>query len=168
MKKQTKHFPFLAIQQQRFELSYLNHSQANHLPSEKQCHQWLWHAIKNHHRRAQISLVFFDETEARQYNRDYRNKDYATNILSFAENESIPPFLEKGAVLRGDLIICPPVVEQEAQQQNKTLNDHYAHLIIHGALHLMGYDHIEEADAEQMEKLEIQLLTQIGIANPYE
>lgn len=164
----NRHFPFLSIQRQRFALTYLNQSRAPNLPNEHQFYQWMWHALKNFYRRAELSLVLLDEDTARQYNRDYRNKDYATNVLSFAENEGIPRFSDPHAILRGDLIICPQVVEKEAQEQGKTLVEHYAHLVIHGTLHLIGFDHIHDEDAAHMEQLETELLAQLGIQNPYE
>lgn len=167
MKKQTKHFPFLSIQQQRFQLAFINDSSAD-VPSEKQFYQWIWHALKGFYRRADIALVLLDEEAARAYNRDYRQKDYATNVLSFAHHEGEFSFAEQENVLQGDLIICPQVVEKEAKEQNKPLADHYAHLVIHGTLHLIGFDHLEDDEATEMEGLERDLLAQIGIANPYE
>lgn len=174
MKKQTKFFPFLAIQRQRFQLSYVNESQVTDLPTEKQFYQWIWHAMKDFYRYAEISLVLLDENEAQAYNRDYRGKDYATNVLSFAHNEGedfLEFFLENQPnqdVLRGDLIICPQVVMREAAEQGKLLHEHFAHLTIHGTLHLMGFDHMTDEEAEEMESLEIKLLAQLGMANPYE
>ena len=168
MKKQTKKFPFLDIQKQRFVLHFDNESSADNLPSEKQFYQWIWHALKNFYRRANISLLLLDEVQAQIYNRDYRGKDYATNVLSFALNEGEFSFVEQDDTLRGDLIICPQVVAKEAAEQGKNPHDHFAHLVIHGALHLIGFDHIEAEEAEQMEHLEIPLLAQLGIANPYE
>ncbi|MDK4528559.1 rRNA maturation RNase YbeY [Kingella kingae] len=167
MKKQTKHFPFLRVQQQRFALAYINDSSANDVPSEKQFYQWIWHALKNFYRYAELSLVLLDEEAARQYNRDYRQKDYATNVLSFAHNEGEFSFVEQDNILRGDLIICPQVVAKEAAEQGKSLHDHFAHLVIHGTLHLIGFDHIQDDEAEQMEQLETELLAQLRIANPY-
>lgn len=167
MKKQTKHFPFLKIQQQRFVLNHINHSSANHLPSQKQFYQWIWHALKNHYRRAEISLVLLDQAAAQAYNRDYRGKDYATNVLSFAHDD-VAVFGLADDVLRGDVIICPQIVAAEAAEQGKILHHHYAHLVIHGTLHLMGFDHIHDDEAQIMENQEIQLLQQLNIANPYE
>lgn len=167
MKKQTKSFPFLQIQKQRFNLNYDNASSAENLPTEKQFYQWIWHALKNFYRYADISLILLDENEARAYNRDYRGKDYATNVLSFALNEGEFVFVEQDDTLRGDLIICPQVVAKEASEQGKSLHDHFAHLVIHGTLHLIGFDHIEDDEAEEMEALETELLAQLRIANPY-
>lgn len=168
IKKQTKHFPFLSIQQQRFELFYLNESDDTNVPSEKQFYQWIWHALKNEYSHAQISLVLYNEDEARKFNHEYRGKDYATNVLSFALNEGECWQPESTQTLIGDLIICPQVVAHEATEQNKPLMHHWAHLVIHGTLHLMGYDHIEDDEAKIMEALETQLLAQLNIANPYE
>lgn len=167
MKKQTKHFPFLYVQQQRFQLAFINDSSVHDIPSEKQFYQWIWHALKNFYRRAEISLVLLDEAEAQAYNRNYRGKNYATNVLSFAHNEGEFSYAEEADTLRGDLIICPQVVAKEAAEQGKSLADHFAHLVIHGTLHLMGFDHIEDDEAEEMEQLEIELLAQLHIANPY-
>ena len=164
----NKRYPFLIIQKKRFQFHFDNQSNASELPSEKQCFQWIWHAFKNEFRRADISLLLLNEAEARAYNRDYRGKDYATNVLSFALNEGETMLPENDGALHGDLIICPQVVEKEAKEQNKPLLHHYAHLLIHGTLHLMGYDHIEDDEAEIMEHLEKQLLAQLNIANPYE
>lgn len=167
MKKQTKHFPFLRIQQQRFQLTYINDSSETHIPTEKQFYQWIWHALKNFYRHAEISLVLLDEDAARAYNRDYRDKDYATNVLSFAHNEGETLWTTHDNVLRGDLIICPQVVAREAAEQGKRVADHYAHLVMHGTLHLIGFDHIDDDEAEEMESLETALLAQWHIANPY-
>ncbi|MDO4433069.1 MAG: rRNA maturation RNase YbeY [Alysiella sp.] len=168
VKKQSKHFPFLQLQKQRFHFVYENQSCVSDLPNEKQFYQWIWHALKNHYRRAEIALVLLDEDEARAYNRDYRGKDYATNVLSFAHNEDGVWLPENDVILRGDLIICPQVVAREAAEQGKNPVHHYAHLVIHGTLHLMGFDHIQDDEAEDMERLETQLLAQIGIADPYQ
>src|SRR5690606_11330766 len=96
-------------------------------------------------------------------NRHYRGKDYATNVLSF------PADLPEGVKLPllGDLVICVPVVTREATEQGKRLNDHYAHLTVHGALHLLGWDHEDEREAECMEQLEREILASLGIADPY-
>lgn len=122
---------------------------------------------QNFYRYAEISLVLLDEEAARQYNHDYRGKDYATNVLSFAHNEGEFSYAEQEDTLRGDLIICPQVVAKEAAEQGKSLHDHFAHLVIHGTLHLIGFDHIEDEEAEEMEALETKLLAQLNIADPY-
>ena len=159
--------PFLKIQRPRFQLHFNNQSSEHNIPSERRFYQWLWHAFKNEYRRAELSLVLLDEADARVLNRDYRQKDYATNVLSFALNEGEFSFAEQDGVLRGDLVICPQVVVREAAEQGKLPAHHYAHLAIHGTLHLMGYDHIADDEAEEMESLETRLLAQLGIPNPY-
>lgn len=166
--KQAKQFPFLSIQKQRFAFAFANQSSERNIPSEHQFYQWIWHALKHAYRRAEISLLLLDEADARAYNRDYRQKDYATNVLSFALNEGEIMLPESDHTLRGDLIICPQVVAREATEQGKLLAHHYAHLVLHGTLHLMGYDHISDDEAEEMEALETALLAQLGMANPYE
>lgn len=165
--KRAKKYPFLTLQRQRFTLHFDNQSSLSELPSEQDFYSWAWHALKNEYRRADISIVLLDEEPARAYNADYRSKDYATNVLSFALNEGeiMPDQLSDG--LYGDLIICPQVVLKEATEQGKTPAQHFAHLTIHGTLHLMGYDHIEDGEAEIMETLETRLLNQLGYPNPY-
>lgn len=114
--------------------------------------------------RRELTIRFVDDTESQALNREYRGKDKPTNVLSFSfEN---PPGMT--LPLLGDLVICHDVVAQEAQAQNKLLMNHYAHMVIHGTLHLMGYDHIDEQEAEEMEQLERQLLATLHIPDPYQ
>lgn len=110
----------------------------------------------------QLTLRFVDAEEGRSLNRTWRGKDYATNVLTFAyaEQEDDP--------VSGDIIICCPVIEQEAQEQGKALEAHYAHMIVHGVLHAQGYDHEEDDEAEEMEALETELLAELGFTNPYQ
>jgi probable rRNA maturation factor len=109
-----------------------------------------------------IRLVNIEESQ--QLNSQYRHKDKPTNVLSFPFE--VPEGIELN--LLGDLVVCVQVVEQEAKEQNKVLFDHWAHMIIHGCLHLLGYDHINDTDAEEMEALEIKILAELSINNPYE
>lgn len=136
-------------------------------PTAAEFQRWIWQSCKNEYFYANITVLLCDESEARVLNREYRQKDYATNVLSFAlnEGECAYPFHHK--VLNGDLVLCPQVVMREAEQQGKSLQAHYAHLTVHGILHLMGYDHIQNEEAELMESLEIGILYQLGYANPY-
>ncbi|MDO5356602.1 MAG: rRNA maturation RNase YbeY [Conchiformibius sp.] len=167
--KRGRHYPFLSLQQQRFQLHFADESGINGLPDARQFYRWIWHALKNDYRRADISLMLFDEAAARACNRDYRQKDYATNVLSFeVEQEDWFGAIDGGSVLRGDLVICPQVVLREAAEQGKSAEAHFAHLAVHGTLHLMGYDHIEPSEADEMEALEIRLLAQLGYPNPYQ
>lgn len=111
---------------------------------------------------AQITLRFVDAEEGRTLNRNYRGKDYATNVLTFAYTED-----EDSEVTQADIILCTDVLEREAAEQEKTLEAHTAHLVIHGVLHAQGYDHESDDEAEEMEALEIEFLADLGYANPY-
>ena len=109
---------------------------------------------------AEVTVRFVDAIEGQTLNRDYRGKDYATNVLSF-------PY-ESGTTLSGDLVLCLPVLEREAQEQGKSLEAHSAHLIVHGMLHLQGYDHeTGRAEAKRMEALEREILADLGYPDPY-
>ena len=109
---------------------------------------------------AEVTMRFVGTEEGRNLNRDYRGKDYATNVLSF-------PY-ESGEQLCGDLVLCLPVVEREAQEQGKTLEAHFAHLIVHGMLHLQGYDHETGSDdADRMEAVEREIMETLGYPDPY-
>jgi len=111
----------------------------------------------------ELNILIVGSAEGRRYNREFRGRDYATNVLSFPYEAA--PGEHSG--LLGDLVICAPVVAREAREQHKDPRDHFAHLTIHGALHLLGYDHETDADAERMEALERTVLATLGIADPY-
>ena len=112
-------------------------------------------------RPAEITVRIVGTTEGRKLNREYRNKDYATNVLTF--DYAIEP------VVMADLVLCAPVVAKEAKEQGKTLEEHYAHLLVHGTLHAQGYEHeTNEVDALEMEALEVLLMEGMGYGNPYE
>ncbi|MDO4640935.1 MAG: rRNA maturation RNase YbeY [Neisseria sp.] len=166
--KQAKRYPFLKLLQSRLHLYLEDHSGLPQIPSEQQFRRWIWQAVKNRFRHAEISLILLNETDARTYNRDYRGKDYATNVLSFALDEGETMFAHQPDTLSGDLIICPQIVAKEAAEQGKPIEAHFAHLTIHGALHLMGYDHLSDEEAAVMESLEIKLLNQLAYPNPYQ
>ncbi len=112
---------------------------------------------------AELTIRFVDAEEGRTLNRDYRGKDYATNVLTFAYTED-----EHNDITQADIILCSDVVQHEAAEQNKTLDAHCAHLIVHGVLHAQGYDHEADDEAAEMEQLEIDTLAQLGFANPYQ
>ncbi|WP_426209682.1 rRNA maturation RNase YbeY [Massilia sp. TWP1-3-3] len=114
---------------------------------------------------AELTVRFVDAEEGRVLNRDYRNKDYATNVLTFAYNEGEE--LADDEPTRADIILCTDVLEQESTEQKKTLEEHAAHLIVHGVLHAQGYDHDDDDQAQEMEQLERDILAAMGYADPY-
>lgn len=139
------------------------------LPSEQEFTAWVQATLATQGiSTAELTIRLVDKAESQALNRDYRQKDAPTNVLSFALDIDLPlevSFLE--VPLLGDLVVCTPLVAEEAQQQNKPLVHHWAHLIIHGTLHLMGYDHITDEEAEEMEALEKSILQQFAIPDPY-
>lgn len=138
-------------------------SEGDDHPPPTDIEQWINTAIGSRMEHAQVCLRIVGEAEITELNNTYRHQDKATNVLSFPAD--LPDHIE--LPLLGDIVICAPVVEQEARTQGKPSGAHWAHMIIHGTLHLLGYDHIEQQDAEIMEKLEIELLASIDIDNPY-
>ena len=132
-------------------------SEAANLPTRPQFRRWVKAALQ---RDVQIALRLVDESEGRELNKNFRGKDYATNVLTFVYDDADP--------LYGDIVICAPVVEQEARAQHKELHAHYAHLAVHAALHLQGYDHENEADAVAMEGRETAIMQKLGYADPYQ
>lgn len=139
-------------------------SKAPNLPTEAQFQQWLEAAILPFQEIAEVTVRIVDEEESQQLNFDYREKDKPTNVLSFPFE--LPPGVEELPLL-GDLVICAQVVAAEAAEQGKELHHHWAHMVVHGCLHLLGFDHINDEDAVQMEAEEILILQQLGIKNPY-
>ncbi len=133
------------------------------LPDEDLLMSWAQSALSADNTESEMTIRIVDEDEIQTLNRDYRAKDKPTNVLSFPAE--IPE--ELGLSLLGDLIICADIVNEEAKQQGKTQTAHWAHMVIHGTLHLQGYDHIEPNDAEIMEKLEIEILQKLGFPDPY-
>ena len=118
--------------------------------------RWLRHALASD---AEITVRIVDAQEGQELNREYRKKDYATNVLTF--DYTLEP------VVTADLVLCAPVVEKEAKDQGKTLQAHYAHLIVHGALHAQGWDHELDEDAQVMELRETEIMVRLGFENPY-
>jgi probable rRNA maturation factor len=137
------------------------------VPSAASFRKWVAAALENRIREADMSIRIVGEDEGRALNRHYRGKDYPTNVLSFPAE--LPEGLPEGVhlPLLGDLVICAPVVAREAAAQGKAVSDHYAHLTVHGVLHLLGWDHEDPADAEAMEALERDILAAMGVADPY-
>ena len=135
------------------------------LPSDAELKQWVELALQDYSADAEVVIRIVDSEEISVLNQQYRQKSGATNILSFPFE--VPEGVE-GIDLLGDLVVCSSVLEQEAFDQKKELKNHWAHIIIHGILHLLGYDHIEENDANEMEAKEILMLQKLHINNPYQ
>ncbi|MDR7133850.1 putative rRNA maturation factor [Lysobacter niastensis] len=137
------------------------------IPAAISFRKWVAAALANRIREADLAIRIVGSKEGRALNRHYRGKDYATNVLSFPAE--LPEGLPKDVKmpLLGDLVLCAPVVAREAKEQKKPLAAHYAHLTVHGALHLLGWDHDDEREAECMEQLEREILATMGIADPY-
>ncbi|ARP37512.1 rRNA maturation RNase YbeY [Vibrio syngnathi] len=133
------------------------------LPTEQDIQLWLDKTIPQFQENAELTVRIVDTEESHQLNHDYRGKDKPTNVLSFPFEA--PPGMELD--LLGDLIICRQVVEKEAEEQSKPLLAHWAHMVVHGSLHLLGYDHIEDDEAEEMESLETEIMQTMGFEDPY-
>ncbi len=133
-------------------------SRSTEQPTRAQLRRWVMRALEQ---SAQITIRLVDRPEGQALNREFRGLDHPTNVLTFVYG------LEQG-LLHGDLILCAPVIKAEARAQKKPLEHHYAHLVIHGVLHLQGYDHLRTQQAQRMEALEILLLKTLGIPNPYD
>ena len=133
------------------------------VPAAVSFRKWVAAALKGRIREADLAIRIVDAKEGRALNRHYRGKDYATNVLSF------PAELPEGVKmpLLGDLVICAPVVAREAKEQRKAAAAHYAHLTVHGVLHLLGWDHEDDKEAEAMEQLERDILAELGLPDPY-
>lgn len=140
----------------QLDLSLQLASQAADIPSVAQFKRWVRAALRV---ETSLTIRVVDEDEGRQLNASYRGKDYATNVLTF-------PLTEE-PLLMGDIIICAPVVAREAIEQGKSLLAHYAHMTVHGVLHLHGYDHEVDAQADLMEAMEIAIMHKLGFTNPY-
>lgn len=138
---------------------------ANNIPSEADLRTWANQAAHELSHDADLCIRIVEPEEIQALNKTYRHKDKPTNVLSF-------PFdmedIELERAILGDLVICPAVLQQEAIEQSKSLEAHWAHMVVHGTLHLLGYDHEDEADATIMEQLEIDILNKMGYHNPYE
>ncbi|UJF18812.1 rRNA maturation RNase YbeY [Vibrio sp. SS-MA-C1-2] len=137
--------------------------QEDNLPSEPALVTWVEAAVGKAVPDAELTIRIVDSEESQQLNSEYRGKDKPTNVLSFPFE--LPDGVELD--LLGDLVICKSVVEQEAKEQNKPLQAHWAHMVVHGSLHLLGYDHIDDEEAEEMESLETEIMQQLGFTDPY-
>ena len=134
------------------------------VPKNRELNAWVTAALQNKHPNAELTIRFVEKDEIYDLNQRFRSRSAPTNVLSFPFQapDGIPCYL------LGDIVICPKIIEDEAIAQQKPLAAHYAHMVIHGTLHLLGFDHIVPEDADVMEQLEIKLLTELGFANPYE
>lgn len=136
----------------------------SYIPKLQQLQLWVKRVLTDYYPEAELTIRVVEKEESAVLNQQYRHREGPTNVLSFPfevqETLEIP--------LLGDLVICAPLLEEEAIAQGKTIEAHWAHLVIHGTLHLLGYDHQNEADATQMETKEIEYLNQLGYPNPYE
>lgn len=135
-----------------------------YIPEQKNLQLWMDSALEHKQSDTEIVIRIVDNDEIRQLNHRYRQQDKVTNILSFPFETPIGITLN----LLGDLVICAPVMQMEAEQHNKTLEAHWAHIVIHGVLHLLGFDHIEPEEAHRMETKEINILQTLGFADPYQ
>ncbi|MCA3002956.1 MAG: rRNA maturation RNase YbeY [Rhodocyclaceae bacterium] len=138
-------------------------SRLANIPSDRLLRKWVNAALAGIRaaNASEVTLRIVNAAEGRNLNSAFRGKDYPTNILTFVYHE------KKSPVLLGDLVICAQVVAHEAKDQHKTLADHYAHLCVHGILHLGGFDHESPRDAKRMEALEVKMLAGLGVGNPY-
>lgn len=135
-------------------------ARAADVPSRSAFRKWIKAALKHD---AEIGLRVVDEVEGLSLNRNFRDRDYPTNVLTFIYDNTGP-----GAQsLAGDIVLCAPVIEKEAREQHKNLTAHYAHLTVHGVLHLQGYDHESDVEATAMERMETEIVEKLGYENPY-
>ena len=133
-------------------------------PDEGSIKRWASAAIRDERDNPELNLRIVDELESADFNQQYRGKTGSTNVLSFPFDAVTPEALP----ILGDLVVCAPVVNREASEQQKTSKAHWAHIIVHGVLHLLGYDHIDDADAKEMEALETAIMLGLDFPPPYE
>lgn len=145
------------------DLQLQNELNLPRIPSSEQFEAWVISALQKDYPQLEQLIRIVDDKEIQALNKQYRDQDKATNILSFPAEQY--DFLDYDCL--GDLVVCASVVEQEAKAQDKTLEQHWAHLIVHGILHLQGFDHLNDDEANEMECLEIKILEAMGIVNPY-
>ncbi len=138
--------------------------EAPNLPGEADFALWVETVLKNRKVDGEVCIRVVDPDESQALNAEYRGKDKPTNVLSFPFE--VPPGVP--VTLLGDLVVCAEVVAREAEEQHKTLLHHWAHMVVHGTLHLLGFDHINDDEAEEMEALERDLLARLDIADPYQ
>jgi probable rRNA maturation factor len=158
-----------------FRLTFQRASRAAHIPADRRLRAWALAALPA---KAEVTVRYVGEREGRRLNREFRGKDYATNVLSFrydvdsrtprkAPRGRLPGNDGRARAILGDVVICAPVVAREAREQGKATDAHHAHLLVHGLLHLQGYDHERDAEARKMERRERAILAKLGFADPY-
>jgi probable rRNA maturation factor len=145
------------------ELDIQRASKAKNQPNDEQLQLWVNTILQPFEKSFELTIRLVDRSEIQQLNAQYRQKDKPTNVLSFPFE--VPEGIDLN--LLGDIVICPDIVAAEANEQNKALMSHWAHMVIHGCLHLLGYDHISDTEATEMETLEIKVLAKLDISNPY-
>jgi probable rRNA maturation factor len=138
-------------------------SRSRRVPTIGKLRRWIRTALTSGQGRRSIGVRLVDRAESRRLNSTYRSRKHATNVLSFVAPERQP----RGERMLGDLVICAPVVAEEAREQGKAIDAHWAHLVVHGTLHLLGHDHARPRAARAMEAREIRILARLGYANPY-
>lgn len=140
------------------------------VPSADQIESWILKVLQtarpDAERPFEVSVRVVDRDEIRTLNRDYRQRDKITNVLSFPSGD-IEGLPAEEALSLGDIVVCAPVIADEAAEQGKTPGDHWAHMLVHGTLHLLAYDHVDDGEAEVMEALEVEILGGLGVADPY-
>ena len=148
-------------------LEVQRNTESSRVPADDEFESWVRAVLTGRRDCAELTIRVADDEEAQQFNLQYRSKDYATNVLSFPYElpEGVP--MEAIGWPLGDLLICAPVVIAEAEQQKKAERDHWAHLTVHGILHLLGYDHETDSEAVVMEGLETEILNGLGVSDPY-
>lgn len=138
-------------------------TESSNLPDTKKIKQWVKCSLNNGVKQAEITIRVVDEEEGARLNEEWRGASGPTNVLSFPYNEDI----KNCDTIQGDIVLCSPVIIREAKQQNKSPEAHWAHMVIHGTLHLQGYDHLQENDANEMESLETDILKKLHFSDPY-
>jgi probable rRNA maturation factor len=150
-----------------YRINIQRHSSATaYLPSPAKLKEWVKAALRHKVRRGELTLRLVNAKEIQALNKTYRFQNKPTNVLSFKAD--VPQELQLKIPLLGDIVICSAIVNAQARKQHKTYEAHWAHIVIHGSLHLLGYDHEKEADAQKMETKEIKLLKSLGFNDPYQ
>ncbi|MBA3564098.1 MAG: rRNA maturation RNase YbeY [Gammaproteobacteria bacterium] len=155
------------IRRVKIDLALQVACEASDLPGQADFERWVAAALEGRRERAELTVRIVDDAESQYLNRTWRHHDRPANVLSFPVGPAagLPPRLRASTL--GDLVVCAPVVSREAAEQGKPASAHWAHLVVHGTLHLLGYDHMDRAKAAVMEALEVEILARLGYMNPY-